>query len=132
MTFILTEPKVGASTQHNCNKVYSAESMAIAIVLCIFFSLLIGGVGGYFLSIYRHRRRDSDCIERKGSLEKNSRWDKDSNHLNAEPNIYNHEKQKNLNVVFNPLKQNSNKMPNGSTETKIEPPPKAASRKVYL
>lgn len=69
------------------------------------------------------------------NIEKNSRWDKDSNHFNAEPNIYNPEKQSNhekqLNVVFNPLKQNSNKMPNGSTETKIEPPPKAA-KKVYL
>ncbi len=106
--------------------------MAIAVVLCIFFSLFVGFLGGYFLTnFYRHRRHDSDCVERKVNIEKNSRWDKDSNHFNAEPNIYNHE-QKNLNVVFNPLKQNSSKMPNGSTETKIEPPPKAAAKKVYL
>ena len=104
--------------------------MAIAVVLCILFSLVVGFLGGCFLSKYRHRQQDSDCVERKVSIEKNSRWDKESNHFNAEPNIYNHEKQ-NLNVVFNPLKQNSNKMPNGSTETKIEPPPKAA-KKVYL
>lgn len=104
--------------------------MAIAVVLCIFFSLVVGFLGGYVFSKYRNRRRDSDCVQPK-NIEKNSSWDKDNKQFNAEPNIYNHHEKQNLNVVFNPLKQNSNKMPNGSTETKIEPPPKA-SKKVYL
>ncbi len=123
LSHFVSEPKVGASTQETNNKVYSAESMAIAVVLSIFFSLFVGFIGGYFLSEYRknHRHLD-DRLEQKMNSEKSNRY-VDRDHYNSEP----YEKQ--LNVVFNPLKGN-NKMPNGNIETKVQPPSKV--KKVYL
>ncbi len=96
--------------------------MAIAVVLCIFFSLFIGFLGGYFFSEYRKKHRHLDGLEQKMNSEKSNRY-VDRDHYNSEP----YEKQ--LNVVFNPLKGNS-KMPNGNIETKVQPTNKV--KKVYL
>jgi hypothetical protein len=96
---------------------YPAHIMALATILCAFGSLIIGLIGGYYLSYYRHgRKRHDSYLDRKTDLHKPNV----EHHYNHEPYLSSSiEKQKQLNVLYNPVR--ASKTPNGSIETTVQP-----------
>jgi len=121
----VSDPKARAAT-HRPGAIYSAETMAIATVICIMFSLLIGLVVGYRIGIYREARRLENIFHERTLDIQKTRYDRDP-HNYANNDTYVPPPEKQLNVVFNPLK--ANKFPNGSAETKVQQP---KVKKVYL
>jgi semaphorin 6 len=118
--------EVGAAT--SMTGACTAETLAIATVLSIVIALLVGFVLGYQASRYKHRN-DTPYIQRKIEQRKSLNVN-DSGFNYCEP-TYSAPPEKQLNVVFNPLKQNGGKLPNGSAETKVQSQPHKV-KKVYL
>lgn len=126
--FYVADPKMGSQLGGK-GHLYTAQEMAIATVVCIVVALFLGFLIGYRVSLCRN----SHHSPHDPFLENCNKTDLHKAHM--EPHHYNHEpyltpsldKQKQLNVVFNPVR--ASKMPNGSVETTIQP---HKVKKVYL
>lgn len=122
------DPEVGASTQVRGDTV-NASTLAISLVFSILIALCVGFLAGYRTSLYRHKSHSDDLFmsSSKTHTHKNLNRFDDPNHYNTHDYTPQPRSEKQLNVVFNPLKPNT-KLPNGSAETKVQ----QKVKKVYL
>ena len=126
----LADPCFGASVDKSSRYPYAASDLAIAIVMSIVLSLTLGFFLGYRASIWRNAR-----AHRSQGPDYPSNLEKTQNMYDAGPTANHHRNdvsphsEKQLNVVYNPLKSNSGKTPNGNVETTVSP---GKSKKVYV